>query len=134
VPQVRARLVRLQRETVNAAHRDGRGIVVEGRDIGEWCSPTPTSRFPRGLGIGARAAPRLENACAPAPRPEAVAAEVAARTEAELARRDAHDTGREVSPLRQAERAVLVDGTHLDLEGVIDAIVALVHEAAGVAR
>ena len=35
---------------------------------------------------------------------------------------------REVDPLRQAEDALLVDSTHLDFDGVVEAILKIVEE------
>ena len=45
---------------------------------------------------------------------------------AALNARDAQDMGRSVSPLRQAEDAVLVDSTDMTREEVVDAIVRIV--------
>ena len=39
VPQVRARLIALQREIIARARAEGRGIVAEGRDIGTVVAP-----------------------------------------------------------------------------------------------
>jgi cytidylate kinase len=39
VPQVRARLIAMQREIIARARAEGRGIVVEGRDIGTVVAP-----------------------------------------------------------------------------------------------
>ena len=44
----------------------------------------------------------------------------------ELARRDAIDSGRAVSPLRTAEDAVVIDTDGLSLEQVVERILALV--------
>ncbi|MGA8851809.1 MAG: (d)CMP kinase [Aeromicrobium sp.] len=43
-----------------------------------------------------------------------------------MARRDQIDSTRTVSPLLQADGAVVVDSTHLGLEEVIDVIVGIV--------
>ena len=48
-----------------------------------------------------------------------------------LALRDAIDSNRAASPLKQSADAVLVDGTHQTLAEVIDAIVAMLPEANG---
>ena len=39
VPQVRARLIGMQREIIARARAEGRGIVAEGRDIGTVVAP-----------------------------------------------------------------------------------------------
>jgi cytidylate kinase len=53
----------------------------------------------------------------------------ASATQADLARRDEIDSTRAASPLAKATDAVEIDGTHLTLDQVVDAIVTLVHDA-----
>ncbi|HYN56675.1 MAG TPA: (d)CMP kinase [Motilibacterales bacterium] len=128
VPEVRSRLVDLQREVVRRSAARGRGIVVEGRDIGTVVLPEATAKIFLTADAEARAARRaLEDAgrtgdAAPA------AGDIAA-TAASLAARDAIDSGRAVAPLRRADGAVEVDGTYLTLDEVIDTIVAIVKQA-----
>ena len=116
VPEVRARLVAVQRCEIGAG-----GIVVEGRDIGTVVAPdAPVKVF---------------LTAAPAERARRRAAEVAERlsrrtTSADLAARDAADSGRAVSPLTPAPDAVLIDTTELELPEVIERIVALATAAA----
>ena len=63
VPEVRARLVELQRAVVAASLADGRGIVVEGRDIGTVVLPDATAKIFLTADPEARAARRaLEDA------------------------------------------------------------------------
>ena len=115
VPRVRELLVERQRATVEAASG---GIVVEGRDIGSAVVPDAPVKVYLVADPAARAARR--------------AAELggldATATEADLARRDRIDSTRAASPLAKAPDAVEIDGTHLSLEQVVDAIVALVDE------
>jgi cytidylate kinase len=129
VPQVRARLVELQRQAVARARGAGRGIVVEGRDIGSVVLPDATAKIYLTAHPAARAARRaLEDASrtgGSAPADEHIAA-----TAASLASRDQIDSGRAVSPLTMAEGAVHVDGTHMTLEQVVEAVVQVVREAA----
>jgi cytidylate kinase len=130
VPEVRARLVELQRETVRASLANGRGIVVEGRDIGSVVLPDATAKIFLTADARARAARRaLEDAGrsgAQAPHEN----DVAATAEA-LAARDAVDSGRAASPLRRADGSVEVDGTYLSLDEVIATVVEIVEAAAG---
>ncbi|TWG97836.1 cytidylate kinase [Nocardioides sp. J9] len=113
VPEVRTRLVELQREIVGAG-----GIVVEGRDIGSVVCPDAEVKVYLTADPAARAARRaLENG----------GADVAA-TEASLLARDQIDSGRAVAPLTMVEGAVHVDSTDLTLEEVIDTVVGLVME------
>jgi cytidylate kinase len=130
VPEVRARLVELQREAVRASLANGRGIVVEGRDIGSVVLPDATAKIFLTADARARAARRaLEDAGrsgAQAPHEH----DVAATAEA-LAARDAVDSGRAASPLRRADGSVEVDGTYLTLDEVIATVVEIVEAAAG---
>ena len=115
VPSVRERLVDLQRDTIAGSD----GIVVEGRDIGSTVAPDATVKIYLVADPAARAARRaLETGAV-----DTAAMEVA------LARRDEIDSNRAASPLAQAEGAVLVDGTHLTLDEVIDTIVGIVESA-----
>jgi cytidylate kinase len=115
VPRVRQLLVSLQRETVEASPG---GIVVEGRDIGSVVLPDAPVKIYLVADPAARAARR--------------AAELggidATATQADLARRDEIDSTRAASPLAKASDAVEIDGTHLTLDQVVDAIVSLVHD------
>ena len=129
VPQVRSRLVELQRQCVAEARSLGRGIVVEGRDIGSVVLPDATAKIYLTADAAARAARRaLEDAGrSGAAAPDAGDIEA---TAASLAERDRIDSGRAVSPLTMAEGAVHVDGTFLTLEQVIERVVGIVREAA----
>ena len=115
VPRVRELLVRRQRETVEASPD---GIVVEGRDIGSVVLPDAPVKIYLVADPAARAARR--------------AAELggidATATEADLARRDEIDSTRAASPLAKAPDAIEIDGTHLTLDQVVDAIIARVDD------
>ena len=111
VPEVRARLVELQRDTIG----DG-GIVVEGRDIGAVVAPF--------------AQVKVYLSADPAARAQRRAAEEGGSdvdtTQQSLLARDAIDSSREASPLTMAEGAVHIDTTGYTLDEVIDQVVALV--------
>ena len=111
VPEVRGRLVELQREVIG----DG-GIVVEGRDIGSVVAPDADVKIFLTADAGARAERRAA---------EAGADDVDATRDSLLAR-DRIDSGRAVSPLVMAEGAVPIDGTAYTLDEVIDLVVSLV--------
>jgi CMP/dCMP kinase len=129
VPAVRERLVALQRAVVAEASGRGRGIVVEGRDIGTVVLPEATAKIYLTADATARAARRaLEDAGrVGADGPDAGALEA---TAASLAERDAIDSNRAVSPLAMADGAVHVDGTHLTLDEVVERVVGIVRLAA----
>jgi cytidylate kinase len=116
VPRVRALLVKLQRATI-ADSPDG--IVVEGRDIGSAVVPEAPVKVYLVADPAARAARRAAEMGFLDPD----------STERDLARRDQLDSTRTASPLAKAPDAVEIDGTHLTLEQVVDAVVALVDDA-----
>ena len=115
VPEVRARLVDLQRETIATSD----GIVVEGRDIGSTVVPDAPVKIYLVADPAARAARRAA---------ETGETDTTA-TEQSLARRDEIDSNRTASPLVQSEGAIVVDGTHLTLDEVIGTIVGIVAAA-----
>lgn len=129
VPQVRQRLVGLQREAVRTSLDGGRGIVVEGRDIGSVVLPDATAKIYLTADAEARAARRALEDAGRSGAGTPAADEVAA-TAASLAARDKLDSGRAASPLRRADGAVPVDGTYLTLDEVIATIVDIVENAA----
>jgi cytidylate kinase len=117
VPQVRARLVQLQRAAIGSG-----GIVVEGRDIGTTVAPDAAVKVYLTASAGARARRRSAELAGSPP---------VHVTQAEMARRDHLDSTRATTPLAIARDAVRLDTTELDLPQVIEAIIAL---ANGVAR
>jgi cytidylate kinase len=119
VPEVRARLLALQREVIGAG-----GIVVEGRDIGSVVWPQAAVKVYLSADPDARAARRTA---------EQGGTDVAG-TQESLLERDRIDSGRATAPLTMAEGAVHVDSTHQSLVEVIDRIVALADELAPGAR
>ncbi len=107
-PEVRAELVRRQREW---AHAHGGG-VLEGRDIG-------TVVFPDAL-------LKVYLTARPDVRAERRAAEVSGldyeTVAADMARRDALDSARDESPLRQSEDAQEVDTSDLTIDEIVEAL------------
>ena len=124
VPEVRQRLVGLQRALVEAATSSGRGAVVEGRDIGTVVLPDADLKVFLTADAAARARRRaLEELSRQADEPgEPDEAHVRA-TEEHLLDRDDLDSSRAVSPLVPAEDAVHIDGTQWTLEEVIDRVI-----------
>jgi len=116
VPEVRERLLHLQREIIGEG-----GIVVEGRDIGSVVAPGAEVKVYLTADPTARAARRTA---------ENGAGSVEA-TQVDLLRRDAIDSGRAVAPAMMPEGAVHIDTTPYTLDEVVDQVVELVREAAG---
>jgi cytidylate kinase len=103
VPQVRARLIAMQREIIASAG----GIVAEGRDIGTVVAPDAQVKVFLTADGAARASRR--------------AAEASWSTRADQERRDRMDAAQS----GKAADAVEVDSTGLDLDGVVGVIVGL---------
>ena len=115
VPAVRERLLQVQRDAIEDALA-GRGIVVEGRDIGSVVWPAAPVKVYLSADPSARANRRAA---------EEGGADVEATRESLLSR-DRIDSGRTVAPLVMAEGAVHVDTTGFSLDEVIDQVVSLV--------
>ncbi len=113
VPQVRARLLELQRAAI-----DGGDIVVEGRDIGSVVAPDAEVKIYLTADASARAARRAA---------EEGGSDLSA-TESSLLARDRIDSTRTASPLTMAEGAVHVDTTPYTLDEVVDLIARLVED------
>lgn len=124
VPQVRARLVDIQRAAVDAAVRAGRGIVVEGRDIGSVVLPHADLKIYLTADPEVRALRRAKEESGAV----SVASEQVSQTHEAIIRRDAYDSTRASSPLTQAADAVVIDTTDLTLPQVIDRVCDLVRE------
>ncbi|MFD5116585.1 (d)CMP kinase [Streptomyces sp. NPDC058391] len=118
VPEVRTVITELQRSIAAAA---GKGIVVEGRDIGTTVLPDADVKIFLTASPEARAARRSGELKGKE------ATDVVATREA-LIKRDTADSSRKTSPLAKAEDAVEVDTTDLTLQQVIECIVTLVGE------
>lgn len=118
VPQVRAYLVRLQRETAR-----GISIVMDGRDIGTKVLPDATLKIYLTASAEVRALRRY--------------AELRGKGESpafhavldDLVERDYNDMHRAASPLQRAEDARLLDTSSLTLKQAVDAVVRLAREA-----
>ena len=118
VAGVREALVRRQR-AMGAG-----GVVMAGRDIGTVVFPDADHKFFLTASLDERVrrrAAQFER------RGEAAGAEVMAR---EIRERDRADSEREVSPLRAAGDAVVVDTDGLEIEGVVGAILTAIEARA----
>ena len=116
VPEVRTRLVDLQRGSAAAAPR---GIVAEGRDMGTVVFPEADLKVFLTASATTRAARRATQLGVADP---AGVAEILA----DIERRDAADSGRATSPLAKADDAIEVDTSEMDPEEVISHIMGLV--------
>lgn len=116
-PNVRAKLVELQRKL--AADKD---VVMDGRDIGTCVLPDAQVKVYLTADSSVRAGRRyreLEEKGVPCSLLE---------IEKDIIERDRQDMTREISPLRQAADAVLVDSSHMTIEEAADAVIALLQK------
>ncbi len=122
VPAVRARLVEQQRSLVRLAVAHGQGIVVEGRDITTVVLPDAALKVFLTADERVRASRRAREA--------GLETQIGVQsTQASMSRRDAIDSSRATSPLVQADDAIVVDTTDMNLQQVIDHVVALAKAA-----
>jgi cytidylate kinase len=122
VAGVRSLLVARQMRIIDEVCEERGGIVVEGRDIGTVVAPDAALKVYLTASADARARRRsLQDS--------ASGREVSVDdTRKDVDRRDQLDSGRAVSPMQPADDAVWLDTTDLDLQGVLDEIMALVDE------
>ena len=110
-PAVRTKLVKLQQQL--AAKAD---VIMDGRDIGTVVLPAAQVKIYLTASSAVRAKRRFDELTAKG-QPCNLA-----QIEQDIIERDNRDMNRETSPLRQAEDAVLLDSSSLDIEGVVDAM------------
>lgn len=115
VPEVRARLLNLQRDL--AAKQD---VVMDGRDIGTNILPHADVKVYLTASSDCRAKRRQLELEA---KGEACVFE---EIKADIEERDRRDMNRETAPLKQAEDAVYLDSSDMTIEQVVDAICNLV--------
>jgi CMP/dCMP kinase len=122
-PDVRARLVKLQRDIA----KDG-GFVVDGRDIGTVVFPDAEVKIYLNASPQVRAFRRHKDIL------ESNASLKISDIVSEIEERDRRDMERENSPLRKADDAVELDTSHLTFEEQVSKIVELAQEYIGVER
>lgn len=117
-PGIRSEIVGMQQAWVA---RHGGTAVVEGRDIGTVVFPNAEVK------VFLTARPEVRAARRAGDR-EAGGASITDIAR-DLERRDSADAGRATSPMRPAEDATIIDTSDLDIDGVVEAILALVETA-----
>ncbi len=131
VPAVRADLVALQRRLMGTG-----GAVAEGRDVASVVAPDAAVKVYLDADPAVRATRRaadVSSGVAATGDTLATGATLVATVAADLARRDAQDSGRAASPLAVAPDAVHLDATTLTAAEVVAEVVALAR-AAGLGR
>lgn len=112
VPEVRERLLMLQRELASK-----RPVVMDGRDIGTKVLPSAAVKIFLTADVRVRAERRYKELTE---KGEKVNLE---DIMSDIKSRDEQDMNRKVSPLVQADDAVLVDTSSLSVDEVVDAII-----------
>lgn len=111
---VRTAMVAIQRRQAEKG-----GIVLDGRDIGTTVLPKADVKIFLTASVHTRALRRFKEL-------EAQHLELSLEDiEADVAKRDYMDSHREISPLKQAEDAILLDNGDLTLEGTAEAMIAI---------
>lgn len=119
-PNVRAKLVELQRKMAETDN-----VIMDGRDIGTTVLPNADVKIYLTAGSHVRARRRYEelkekgNICD------------LETIERDIIERDERDMNREISPLRQAEDAVLVDSSDMTVEEVLGTIEEVIRKDRG---
>jgi cytidylate kinase len=117
LPEVRSKLIAMQR-----TFAQGRGVVMEGRDIGTVVFPqAPLKVFLR-ADVEERARRRRKQDAQDSRET------TLEKTAYEIGRRDQLDAERKISPLTPASDAVEIDSTGLTAEQVVDRILELVRQ------
>ncbi|MEZ0359377.1 cytidylate kinase [Mycobacterium sp. ENV421] len=124
VPEVRTRMVALQRELAAGADR----IVVEGRDIGTVVLPDADVKIFLTASAETRARRRNDQNVATG-LPDDYDTVLA-----DVIRRDHLDSTRTVSPLRPAEDAIIVDTSDMTQDQVVANLLDLVEKRSGAMR
>ncbi|MGD1101437.1 MAG: (d)CMP kinase [Terriglobia bacterium] len=117
LPEVRAKLIEMQRTFAR-----GRGVVMEGRDIGTVVFPQAQLKVFLKAAVEERARRRLKQDSR-----ESREATLE-KTAYEIGRRDQLDAERKISPLTPASDAVVIDSTHLQADQVVEQILDLVEK------
>ena len=119
VPEVRAALVAYQRSFAASTP----GAVLDGRDIGTVICPDADVKIFVTAAPEVRASRRAKEYRAAGKDGDE------ATVLADIRKRDERDSSRSASPLKQADDAVLLDTTKLDVEGSVAAAIAIVERA-----
>ena len=112
--RIREKLVELQRQLA-----DKTDVVMDGRDIGTCVLPNADVKIYLTASVHTRAVRRFKEYLE-----KGMEADLA-QIEADIEKRDHQDMNREISPLKKAEDAVLLDSSDMTIEEVLDAMTAV---------
>ena len=117
-PVVRTKLVELQRQL--AAKEN---VIMDGRDIGTVVLPDANVKIYLTASSKVRAQRRFDELTA-----KGISCDMN-ESEKDIIDRDYRDMHRETSPLKQAEDAILLDSSDLDIEGVVAKMKEIIQKA-----
>ncbi|MBO5935507.1 MAG: (d)CMP kinase [Clostridia bacterium] len=112
IPAVRAFLLDLQRDMAK-----NNNVIMDGRDIGTVILPDAQYKFFLTASAEVRADRRFKELAA-----KGIAVDYKALLD-EIIQRDYNDSHRETAPLKQADDAILIDSSDMNIEEVINAII-----------
>ena len=115
IPQVRTKLVELQREMAKSAN-----VIMDGRDICEYVLPDAQVKIFLTASVDSRARRRYDELTA-----KGIECDFE-KIKADMEYRDKNDGTRAVSPLKQAKDATLVDTTDLTFEQAVEKVKELI--------
>ena len=120
IPEVRKKLLELQQNLAKT-----QDVIMDGRDIGTCVLPKAQVKIYLTAGSKTRAQRRYDELTA-----KGVSCDFD-EIEKDIIDRDYRDMHRETSPLKQAEDAVLVDSSEMDIDEVVEAIRSIYEEKKG---
>lgn len=120
IPDVRSKLVDLQRKIA-----EGKGVIMDGRDIGTNVLPNAELKIFLTADPMVRARRRFDEL-----RAKGVVAVLSDIFE-EIKDRDFQDMNRKLNPLAQADDAILVDTSDMSIDEVVSTIVAMATKITG---
>ncbi len=115
---VRSKLVELQRQLAA-----GTDVIMDGRDIGTCVLPDATVKIYLTASVDARAKRRYDELVEKGEKQDMDV------IKADIEKRDYNDMHRNISPLKQADDAVLLDSSDMNIEEVTDAIMKIFNDA-----
>lgn len=112
---VREKMVLMQREIAK-----GQSIIMDGRDIGTKVLKNATHKFFITASVEERSKRRMKDF-----KEQNIEISFEDLLD-DIIKRDEADTNREISPLKQADDAILVDTTNMSMEQVVDFIISAI--------
>lgn len=110
-PQVRTKLTALQQKLAQTSN-----VIMDGRDIGTCVLPNAQVKIYLTAEVSARAKRRYQELVQKGEQADYN------QIEADMKERDYQDMHRDIAPLKQADDAVLVDSSDMNIEEVLSAI------------